>query len=162
MSVMEWTQRKFKSECSDDVLKDILKDMKCLMALIKLIQVFVRRVILTSGYCPKTSLHLSHSRSELVNDPTTPSFPPSAKQLEDLFQPLFDDDEEFPPAIQTPSVRVNAALAPEMATGSPSITINTEDAPAAITSYSKGDQPLRALSGLFVSWPVYIIKTLIN
>ncbi|GJR45127.1 ABC transporter F family member 4 [Tanacetum coccineum] len=33
------TQRKFKSECSDDVLKDISKDMKCLMALIKLIQV---------------------------------------------------------------------------------------------------------------------------
>ncbi|GJW18175.1 integrase, catalytic region, zinc finger, CCHC-type containing protein, partial [Tanacetum coccineum] len=32
------TQRKFKSECSDDVLKDISKDMKCLMALIKLIQ----------------------------------------------------------------------------------------------------------------------------
>ncbi|GJS16779.1 hypothetical protein Tco_0411251 [Tanacetum coccineum] len=32
-------QRKFKSECSDDVLKDISKDMKCLMALIKLIQI---------------------------------------------------------------------------------------------------------------------------
>nr|GEW42259.1 RNA-directed DNA polymerase, eukaryota [Tanacetum cinerariifolium] len=45
----------FKSECSNDVLKDISKDTKCLMALIKLIQVFVRRVILTSGYCPRTS-----------------------------------------------------------------------------------------------------------
>ncbi|GJS22727.1 retrovirus-related pol polyprotein from transposon TNT 1-94 [Tanacetum coccineum] len=72
---------------------------------------------------------------------TYDSVPPSAKQLEDLFQPLFDDDEEFPPAVQTPPVRVNAALAPEMATGSPSITINTEDAPAAITSSSESQTP---------------------
>nr|GEZ52806.1 hypothetical protein [Tanacetum cinerariifolium] len=35
------------------------------------------------------------TRSELVNDPTTPSVPPSAKQLEELFQAMFDDDEEF-------------------------------------------------------------------
>ncbi|GJR25384.1 hypothetical protein Tco_1101616 [Tanacetum coccineum] len=64
-----------------------------------------------------------------------------AKQLEELFQPLFDDDEEFPPAIQIPPVRVNAALAPEIATGSPSILINTEDAPAAITSSSESQTP---------------------
>ncbi|GJR88474.1 putative ribonuclease H-like domain-containing protein [Tanacetum coccineum] len=63
-------------------------------------------------------LHSGRSRSELVNDPTTPSVPPSVKQLEDLFQPLFDDNEEFPPAVQTPPVSVNVALAPEMATES--------------------------------------------
>ncbi|GJY75078.1 retrovirus-related pol polyprotein from transposon TNT 1-94, partial [Tanacetum coccineum] len=95
-----------------------------------------------NGAGPEISaLHSGRSRSELVNDPTTPSVPPSAKQLEELFQPLFDDDEEFPPAVQTPPVRVNAALAPEMATGSPSITINTEDAPAAITSSSESQTP---------------------
>ncbi|GJX98605.1 retrovirus-related pol polyprotein from transposon TNT 1-94 [Tanacetum coccineum] len=43
-----------------------------------------------------SALHSGRSRSELINDPTTPSVPPSAKQLEELFQPLFDDDEEFP------------------------------------------------------------------
>ncbi|GJS50315.1 retrovirus-related pol polyprotein from transposon TNT 1-94 [Tanacetum coccineum] len=80
-----------------------------------------------------SALHSGRSRSELVNDPTIPSVPPSAKQLEELFQPLFVDDEEFPPAVQTPPVRVNDALAPEIATGSPSTSINTEDAPAAIT-----------------------------
>ncbi|GKC59359.1 hypothetical protein Tco_1086957 [Tanacetum coccineum] len=49
MSVMEWTQRKFKSECSDDVLKDISKDMKCLMALIKLIQASKKQTSITSS-----------------------------------------------------------------------------------------------------------------
>ncbi|GJV60870.1 integrase, catalytic region, zinc finger, CCHC-type containing protein [Tanacetum coccineum] len=43
-----------------------------------------------------SALHSGRCHSELVNDLTTPSVPPSAKQLEDLFQPLFDDDEEFP------------------------------------------------------------------
>ncbi|GKC98154.1 retrovirus-related pol polyprotein from transposon TNT 1-94 [Tanacetum coccineum] len=95
-----------------------------------------------NGAGPEIStLHSRRSRSELVNDPTTPSVPPLAKQLEDLFQPLFDDDEEFPLAVQTPPIRVNAALAPNMATGSPSITINTEDAPAAITSSSESQTP---------------------
>ncbi|GJW09709.1 retrovirus-related pol polyprotein from transposon TNT 1-94 [Tanacetum coccineum] len=36
---------------------------------------------------------------------------------------------------------VNAALAPEMVTGSPSITINTKDAPAAITSSLESQTP---------------------
>nr|GEU59098.1 hypothetical protein [Tanacetum cinerariifolium] len=61
---------------------------------------------------------------------STPSVPPSEKQLMELFQPLFDDDEEFPPAIYAPPVHIPAALAPEIATGSPSLTIITEDAPA--------------------------------
>nr|GEX78988.1 RNA-directed DNA polymerase, eukaryota, reverse transcriptase zinc-binding domain protein [Tanacetum cinerariifolium] len=56
----------FKSECSNDVLKDILKDTKCLMALIKLIQVFVRRVIVTSGYCPRTSLRINLCKSKIM------------------------------------------------------------------------------------------------
>nr|GEX05087.1 hypothetical protein [Tanacetum cinerariifolium] len=84
-----------------------------------------------NGAGPKISaLQLGRTRSELVNNPTTPSVPPSTKQLEELFQPLFDDDEEFPPAVQKPSVRVNAAQAPKIATGSPSTSIITESAPA--------------------------------
>ena len=47
---------KFQSEWSDIVLKDTSKGMKCLMALIKLIQVFVRWVMLTSGCRPKTNI----------------------------------------------------------------------------------------------------------
>ncbi|GKD06989.1 hypothetical protein Tco_1186674, partial [Tanacetum coccineum] len=47
-----------------------------------------------------SALHSRCCHSELVNDPTTPSVPPSAKQLEELFQPLFDDDdEEFLPVV---------------------------------------------------------------
>ncbi|GJR36543.1 integrase, catalytic region, zinc finger, CCHC-type containing protein [Tanacetum coccineum] len=95
-----------------------------------------------NGAGPEISaLHSGRCHSELINDPTTPSVPPSAKQLEELFQPLFVDDEEFPPAVPTPPVRVNAALAPEIATGSPSTSINTEDAPAAITSSSESQTP---------------------
>ncbi|GKA87880.1 integrase, catalytic region, zinc finger, CCHC-type containing protein [Tanacetum coccineum] len=91
-----------------------------------------------NGAGPEISaLQSGRTRSELVNDPTTPSVPPSAKQLDELFQPLFDDDEEFPPAVPKTPVRVNAAQAPEIATGSPSTTIISEDAPAAISSSSE-------------------------
>ncbi|GJS67342.1 retrovirus-related pol polyprotein from transposon TNT 1-94 [Tanacetum coccineum] len=73
-----------------------------------------------NGAGPEISaLQSGRTRSELVNDPTTPSVPPSAKQLDELFQPLFDDDEEFPPAVLKTPVHVNAAQAPEIATGSP-------------------------------------------
>nr|GEY05516.1 hypothetical protein [Tanacetum cinerariifolium] len=83
-----------------------------------------------NGAGPKISfLQSGRTRSELVNDPTIPSVLPSAKQLEELFQPMFDDDEEFPPAIQKPSVRVNAAQAPKITTGSPYTTIITEKTP---------------------------------
>nr|GEV83026.1 retrovirus-related Pol polyprotein from transposon TNT 1-94 [Tanacetum cinerariifolium] len=47
-----------------------------------------------------STLQSRRTRSELANDPTTPSVPPLAKQLEELFQPMFDDDEEFPPTVQ--------------------------------------------------------------
>ncbi|GJR48624.1 integrase, catalytic region, zinc finger, CCHC-type containing protein [Tanacetum coccineum] len=107
---------------------------------------------------PKISaLHSGRSRSKLVNDPTTPSVPPSVKQLEELFQPLFDDDEEFAPAVITPPVHVNAALAPEMATGSPSTTINTEDAPAAITNSSESQTPPpdTGVTGIETPLPTY-------
>ncbi|GKB15021.1 integrase, catalytic region, zinc finger, CCHC-type containing protein [Tanacetum coccineum] len=111
-----------------------------------------------NGAGPEIStLHSGRSRSELVNDPTTPSVPPSAKQLEELFQPLFDDDEEFPSAIQTPPVHVNAALAPEIATGSPFTMINTKDAPTAITSSSKSQTPPpdTCVTGIETPLPTY-------
>ncbi|GJZ25818.1 hypothetical protein Tco_0570071 [Tanacetum coccineum] len=89
-----------------------------------------------------SALHSDAVASERCKYPTTPSVPPPLSETtKNLYQPLFDDDEEFPPAVQIPSVRVNAALAPEMATGSPSITINTEDAPATITSSSESQTP---------------------
>ncbi|GJR59510.1 retrovirus-related pol polyprotein from transposon TNT 1-94 [Tanacetum coccineum] len=37
--------------------------------------------------------------SGLVPTPTTPSVPPIEKQLSELFQPLYDEDEEFPPKV---------------------------------------------------------------
>nr|GEW89632.1 hypothetical protein [Tanacetum cinerariifolium] len=63
---------------------------------------------------------------------STPSVPPSEKQLRELFQPLFDDDEEFLPAVYAPLVHILAAPALEIAAGSPSLTIIIEDAPAVI------------------------------
>ena len=50
--------RKFQSEWSDIVLKDTSKGMKCLMVLIKLIQVFVRWSTFTSGCRPKTNIRV--------------------------------------------------------------------------------------------------------
>ncbi|GJS45600.1 retrovirus-related pol polyprotein from transposon TNT 1-94 [Tanacetum coccineum] len=58
-----------------------------------------------------------------------------------LYYPTNDYDDLGKLKAKTDIVRVNAALAPEMATGSPSITINTEDAPAAITSSSESQTP---------------------
>nr|GEY50114.1 hypothetical protein [Tanacetum cinerariifolium] len=83
------------------------------------------------------ALQSGQTRYELVNDPTTPSVPPSVKQLEELFQPMFDDDEEFPSTVQKHPVRVNAAQEPKIATGSHSITIITESAPAEFTTSSE-------------------------
>nr|GEW03879.1 integrase, catalytic region, zinc finger, CCHC-type, peptidase aspartic, catalytic [Tanacetum cinerariifolium] len=69
--------------------------------------------VVHNGAGPKISaLQSGRTRFELVNDPTTPSVAPSVKQLEELFQPLFDDDEEFPLAVQKPPVHVNTAQAP--------------------------------------------------
>ena len=56
MKSMFGAPRKFQSEWSDIVLKDTSKGMKCLMVLIKLIQVFVRWATFTSGCRPKTDI----------------------------------------------------------------------------------------------------------
>ena len=56
MKIMFGAPWKFQSEWSDIVLKDTSKGMKCLMVLIKLIQVLVRWAILTSGCRPKTNI----------------------------------------------------------------------------------------------------------
>nr|GEV03497.1 Gag-Pol polyprotein [Tanacetum cinerariifolium] len=87
------------------------------------------------------ALQSGRTRSELVNDPTTPSVPPSVKQLEELFQPMFDDDEEFPPTVQKHAVHVSAAQAPTIATGSPSTMIITESAPKVFTTSSESQTP---------------------
>nr|GFB45303.1 hypothetical protein [Tanacetum cinerariifolium] len=44
--------------------------------------------------------------SRLVSTLTTPSVPPTEKQLSELFQPLFDEDEEFLPDVQPQLVNV--------------------------------------------------------
>ncbi|GJY99559.1 retrovirus-related pol polyprotein from transposon TNT 1-94 [Tanacetum coccineum] len=80
------------------------------------------------------ALQSRRSHSDLVHDPPTPSVPPTAKQVEDLFR--YDEDEEFPPVTSTASVFVNAAQAPEFANGSPSTTLILEGAPAVSPSSS--------------------------
>ncbi|GJY69775.1 retrovirus-related pol polyprotein from transposon TNT 1-94 [Tanacetum coccineum] len=71
--------------------------------------------------------------SGLVPTPTTPSVPPTEKQLSELFQPLYDEDEEFPPKVQPQLVYVAPPRAPEIAPDSPSMTTVTKDAPTATT-----------------------------
>nr|GEY27548.1 hypothetical protein [Tanacetum cinerariifolium] len=101
------------------------------------------------------ALQSGRTRSELINDFTTPSVPPSMKHLEELFQPLFDDDEDFPMAVQKPSVRVNSAQAPEITTGSPSTTIITESAPAVFTTSSESQTlpPDTGVTGIETPFP---------
>nr|GEX33691.1 retrovirus-related Pol polyprotein from transposon TNT 1-94 [Tanacetum cinerariifolium] len=55
------------------------------------------------------------------------------KQLSELFQPLFDEDEEFPSDVQPQMVNVVALCALESAPDSPFTTMVTEDAPSATT-----------------------------
>ncbi|GJU24220.1 retrovirus-related pol polyprotein from transposon TNT 1-94 [Tanacetum coccineum] len=71
--------------------------------------------------------------SGLVPTPTTPSVPPTEKQLSELFQPLYDEDEEFSPKVQPQLVYVAPPRAPEIAPDSPSMTRVTEDAPTTTT-----------------------------
>ncbi|GJX25690.1 retrovirus-related pol polyprotein from transposon TNT 1-94 [Tanacetum coccineum] len=87
--------------------------------------------------------------SGLVTTPTTPSVPPTEKQLSELFQPLFDEDEEFPPDVHPHLVNVAPPRAPEIAPDSPSSTTVTEDAPAAttITSPSQTSPPDTGVNG---------------
>ncbi|GJZ76594.1 retrovirus-related pol polyprotein from transposon TNT 1-94 [Tanacetum coccineum] len=65
------------------------------------------------------------------------------KQLSKLFQPLFDDDEEFPPAVHPHLVNVAPLRALKIAPDSPSMTTVTEDAPTltTITSSSQTSPP---------------------
>ncbi|GKA70371.1 retrovirus-related pol polyprotein from transposon TNT 1-94 [Tanacetum coccineum] len=67
--------------------------------------------------------------SGLVPTPTTPSVPPTEKQSSELFQPLNDEDEEFPPKVQPQLVYVAPPRAPEIAPDSPSMTTNTITTP---------------------------------
>ncbi|GJV38827.1 hypothetical protein Tco_1417267 [Tanacetum coccineum] len=71
--------------------------------------------------------------SGLVPTLTTPSVPPTEKQLSELFQPLYDEDEEFPPKVQPQLVYVAPPCAPEIAPDSPSMIRVTEDAPTTTT-----------------------------
>ncbi|GJZ74895.1 retrovirus-related pol polyprotein from transposon TNT 1-94 [Tanacetum coccineum] len=83
--------------------------------------------------------------SGLVTTLTTPSVPPTEKQLSELFQPLFDEDEEFPLDVHPHLVNV----APPRAPDSPSTTTVIEDAPAAttITSPSQTSPPDTGVNG---------------
>ncbi|GJS71635.1 retrovirus-related pol polyprotein from transposon TNT 1-94 [Tanacetum coccineum] len=81
--------------------------------------------------------------SGLVTTLTTPSVPPTEKKLSELFQPLFNEDEEFPPDVHPHLVNVAPPRAPEIAPDSSSITTVIEDAPATttITSPSQTSPP---------------------
>nr|GFB67660.1 retrovirus-related Pol polyprotein from transposon TNT 1-94 [Tanacetum cinerariifolium] len=80
------------------------------------------------------------TRSELVNEPSPPSVPPTKAQLSELFYSLFADDDEVAPTSNVHPVHIPAASAPEFTNGSPSTTVIQEDAPA-ITDESQTPPP---------------------
>ncbi|GJT43983.1 retrovirus-related pol polyprotein from transposon TNT 1-94, partial [Tanacetum coccineum] len=97
-----------------------------------------------NGVGPKINkLQSGRIGSGLVTTLTTPNVPPTEKQLFELVQPLFDEDEEFPPDVHPHLVNVAPLCAPEIVHDSPSTTTVTEDAPAAttITSPSQTSPP---------------------
>nr|GFC32318.1 integrase, catalytic region, zinc finger, CCHC-type, peptidase aspartic, catalytic [Tanacetum cinerariifolium] len=75
-------------------------------------------------------LQSRRTHSELVNEPSPPSVPPTKAQLSKQFYPLFADDDEVAPTSNVHPVHIPAAPAPEFANGSPSTTVIQEDAPA--------------------------------
>ncbi|GKD90777.1 hypothetical protein Tco_1366284, partial [Tanacetum coccineum] len=85
----------------------------------------------------------------LVTTPTTPSVLPTEKQLSKLFQPLFDEDEEFTLDVHPHLVNVTPPRAPEIAPDSPSMTTVTEDAPTTttLTSPSQTSPPNTGVDG---------------
>ncbi|GKF88895.1 hypothetical protein Tco_0262858, partial [Tanacetum coccineum] len=87
-----------------------------------------------NGAGPKiNNLQSRRIGSGLVTTPTTPSVPLTEKQLFELFQPLFNEDEEFTPDVHPHLVNFAPPRAPEIAPDSPSTTTVTEGAPAATT-----------------------------
>ncbi|GJW29352.1 retrovirus-related pol polyprotein from transposon TNT 1-94 [Tanacetum coccineum] len=70
------------------------------------------------------NLHSGRIGLGLVTTPTTPSVLPTEKQLCELFQPLFDEDEEFTPDVHPHLVNVTLPRAAEIAPDSPSMTTN--------------------------------------
>nr|GEZ25004.1 hypothetical protein [Tanacetum cinerariifolium] len=70
--------------------------------------------------------------SGLVTTPTTPSTPLIDKQLSELFQPLFDEVEEFPLDVHPQLINVAPPRALAIAPDSHSTTTVTEDAPQQI------------------------------
>ncbi|GJT66656.1 retrovirus-related pol polyprotein from transposon TNT 1-94 [Tanacetum coccineum] len=81
----------------------------------------------------KAKADIGRMGSGLVPTLTTPSVPPTEKQLSELFQLLYDEDEEFPPKVQSQLVYVTPPCAPEIAPDSPSMTTVTVDAPITTT-----------------------------
>lgn len=78
-----------------------------------------------------------------MNDPPTPSVPPTEKQVDDLFQQWFDEEGDIPPVVPIPPDNEQAAQVPENAYGSPSTTLISEGAPCVTLSPSPS-QPLHS------------------
>ncbi|GJX99107.1 retrovirus-related pol polyprotein from transposon TNT 1-94 [Tanacetum coccineum] len=75
--------------------------------------------------------------------PTTPYVPPTNKELEILFQPMFDEYLE-PPLIERPVPPALAVQVPVNSAGTPSSTTIDQDAPSA--SHSPSSSVLQSLS----------------
>ncbi|GKC68627.1 retrovirus-related pol polyprotein from transposon TNT 1-94 [Tanacetum coccineum] len=101
-------------------------------------------VLLSTGPAP-TFLTPGQISSGLVPNlvPAAPSVPPTNKELEILFQPMFDEYLE-PPRVERPISPAPAAKVPVNSTGTPSSTTIDQDAPS--LSHSPSSSALQSPS----------------
>ncbi|GKE96399.1 hypothetical protein Tco_1581254 [Tanacetum coccineum] len=96
-------------------------------------------VQLSSGPAP-TFLTPGHISSRLVPNPVpaAPYVPPTNKELEIFFQPMFDEYLE-PPSVERPVSSATAVQVPVISAGTPSSTTIDQDAPSLSHSPSSSE-----------------------
>ncbi|GJY18996.1 integrase, catalytic region, zinc finger, CCHC-type containing protein [Tanacetum coccineum] len=98
---------------------------------------------LTPGHISVGILDLMRQRLVPNPVPAAPYVPPTNKELEILFQPMFDEYLE-PPRVEIPVSPALAVLVPVNSTGTPSFTIIDQDAPS--PSHSSSSSALQSPS----------------
>nr|GEZ51702.1 retrovirus-related Pol polyprotein from transposon TNT 1-94 [Tanacetum cinerariifolium] len=103
-------------------------------------------VHLSTGPAPMFLLPVQINSGLVPNSvPATPYLPPTNKDLEILFQPVFDEYLE-PPRVERPVSPAQAVQAPVNSAGTPSSTIVDQDAPS--PSISSSSLALRSHQGV--------------
>ncbi|GKD42297.1 hypothetical protein Tco_1266942 [Tanacetum coccineum] len=117
---------------------------------------------LSTGPAP-TFLMPGQISSGLVPNPVpaTPYAPPTNKELEILFQPMFDEYME-PPRVERPVSPAPAVPAPVHSAGTPSSTTIDQDAPSpspSLTCLLRNIVLKQHPQGIVLTWRIYSLTT---